>query len=170
MGAILLIGLATLLIWKLLITIHDRKEFAKFEEERARAKWDTVRGWAGHFLKSLVWKPQVETADAWGGQVQLAHNFPVSLCSGNWEMVPLSLLFLETTWFSLYHTVMTGHVSEYWLNTGRAQLCCGHWCNEKETSSPVEEDKTNLRILHGEHIIHYILMKSKALNTNRKKK
>lgn len=54
MGAILLIGLATLLIWKLLITIHDRKEFAKFEEERARAKWDTVRGWAGHFLKSLV--------------------------------------------------------------------------------------------------------------------
>ncbi|XP_011817956.1 PREDICTED: integrin beta-3 [Colobus angolensis palliatus] len=42
MGAILLIGLATLLIWKLLITIHDRKEFAKFEEERARAKWDTA--------------------------------------------------------------------------------------------------------------------------------
>nr|1S4X_A Chain A, Integrin beta-3 [Homo sapiens] len=27
---------------KLLITIHDRKEFAKFEEERARAKWDTA--------------------------------------------------------------------------------------------------------------------------------
>nr|7KN0_B Chain B, Integrin beta-3 [Homo sapiens] len=27
MGAILLIGLAALLIWKLLITIHDRKEF-----------------------------------------------------------------------------------------------------------------------------------------------
>ncbi|KAG8505085.1 Integrin beta-3 [Galemys pyrenaicus] len=53
MGAILLIGLAALLIWKLLITIHDRKEFAKFEEERARAKWDTVRIWAaqGVFLK-----------------------------------------------------------------------------------------------------------------------
>lgn len=42
-GAILLIGLAALLIWKLLITIHDRREFAKFEEERARARWDTVR-------------------------------------------------------------------------------------------------------------------------------
>ncbi|XP_053219661.1 integrin beta-3 [Podarcis raffonei] len=41
-GAILLIGLATLLIWKLLITIHDRREFAKFEEERARARWDTA--------------------------------------------------------------------------------------------------------------------------------
>ncbi|XP_067397075.1 integrin beta-3 isoform X1 [Emydura macquarii macquarii] len=41
-GAILLIGLAALLIWKLLITIHDRREFAKFEEERARAKWDTA--------------------------------------------------------------------------------------------------------------------------------
>lgn len=43
-GAILLIGLAALLIWKLLITIHDRREFARFEEEKARAKWDTVRG------------------------------------------------------------------------------------------------------------------------------
>lgn len=42
-GAILLIGLAALLIWKLLITIHDRREFARFEEEKARAKWDTVR-------------------------------------------------------------------------------------------------------------------------------
>ncbi|KFW88467.1 Integrin beta-3, partial [Phalacrocorax carbo] len=40
MGAILLIGLAALLIWKLLITIHDRREFARFEEEKARAKWD----------------------------------------------------------------------------------------------------------------------------------
>lgn len=42
-GAILLLGLVGLLIWKLLVTIHDRKEFAKFEEERANAKWDTVR-------------------------------------------------------------------------------------------------------------------------------
>lgn len=42
-GAILLLGLVGLLIWKLLITIHDRREFAKFEEERAKAKWDTVR-------------------------------------------------------------------------------------------------------------------------------
>nr|XP_014350932.1 PREDICTED: integrin beta-3 [Latimeria chalumnae] len=42
MAAILFIGLATLLIWKLLITIHDRREFAKFEEERAKAKWDVV--------------------------------------------------------------------------------------------------------------------------------
>lgn len=41
-GAILLLGLVGLLIWKLLITIHDRKEYAKFEEERSKAKWDTV--------------------------------------------------------------------------------------------------------------------------------
>lgn len=46
-GAILLIGLAALLIWKLLITIHDRREFARFEEEKARAKWDTVRAVMG---------------------------------------------------------------------------------------------------------------------------
>uniref|UniRef100_A0A8C7UF43 Integrin beta n=1 Tax=Oncorhynchus mykiss TaxID=8022 RepID=A0A8C7UF43_ONCMY len=41
-GAILFLGLAGLLIWKLLVTIHDRREFAKFEEERAKAKWDTA--------------------------------------------------------------------------------------------------------------------------------
>uniref|UniRef100_A0A7N6B7I8 Integrin beta n=1 Tax=Anabas testudineus TaxID=64144 RepID=A0A7N6B7I8_ANATE len=40
-GAILLLGLVGLLIWKLLITIHDRREYKKFEEERAKAKWDT---------------------------------------------------------------------------------------------------------------------------------
>ncbi|XP_041830995.1 integrin beta-3a [Melanotaenia boesemani] len=41
-GAILLLGLVGLLIWKLLVTIHDRKEYAKFEEEKAKAKWDTA--------------------------------------------------------------------------------------------------------------------------------
>lgn len=40
---IVLVGLALLLIWKLLTTIHDRREFAKFEKERMMAKWDTVR-------------------------------------------------------------------------------------------------------------------------------
>ncbi|XP_061079972.1 integrin beta-3-like [Conger conger] len=40
-GAILFLGLIGLLIWKLLVTIHDRREFAKFEDEKARAKWDT---------------------------------------------------------------------------------------------------------------------------------
>ncbi|KAF3846036.1 hypothetical protein F7725_003114 [Dissostichus mawsoni] len=41
-GAILLLGLVGLLIWKLLVTIHDRGEYAKFEEERSKAKWDTA--------------------------------------------------------------------------------------------------------------------------------
>ncbi|XP_072926820.1 integrin beta-3-like isoform X2 [Hemitrygon akajei] len=40
MAAILLLGLVALLIWKMLVTVHDRKEFAKFEAERARAKWN----------------------------------------------------------------------------------------------------------------------------------
>lgn len=42
-GAILLIGLILLLIWKLLVTIHDRREFARFEKEREKARWDMVR-------------------------------------------------------------------------------------------------------------------------------
>ncbi|KAJ8669062.1 hypothetical protein QAD02_000321 [Eretmocerus hayati] len=39
-AAVVLIGLALLLLWKLLTTIHDRREFAKFEKERMMAKWD----------------------------------------------------------------------------------------------------------------------------------
>lgn len=61
-GAILLIGLAALLIWKLLITIHDRREFAKFEEEKAKAKWDMVR------VKGLGWHPVLLSSgeEYWG--------------------------------------------------------------------------------------------------------
>jgi integrin beta 3 len=42
-GAILLIGLLTLFLWKLFTYWHDRMEFQKFEKERAAAKWDTVK-------------------------------------------------------------------------------------------------------------------------------
>lgn len=41
-AGIVLIGLALLLIWKLLMIIHDRREFAKFEKEKMNAKWDAV--------------------------------------------------------------------------------------------------------------------------------
>ncbi|XP_061605047.1 integrin beta-3-like isoform X2 [Phyllopteryx taeniolatus] len=41
-GAILLLGLVALLIWKLLITIHDRREYDRFEKERAKARWNTA--------------------------------------------------------------------------------------------------------------------------------
>ncbi|XP_030378014.1 integrin beta-PS isoform X2 [Scaptodrosophila lebanonensis] len=40
-AAIVLVGLAILMLWKLLTTIHDRREFARFEKERMNAKWDT---------------------------------------------------------------------------------------------------------------------------------
>ncbi|KAJ8936075.1 hypothetical protein NQ314_012510 [Rhamnusium bicolor] len=40
-AAIILIGMAVLLLWKLLTTIHDRREFARFEKEKMMAKWDT---------------------------------------------------------------------------------------------------------------------------------
>ena len=42
-GAIVAIGLALILMWKVFTTIHDRREFARFEKERMLAKWDTVR-------------------------------------------------------------------------------------------------------------------------------
>ncbi|XP_057188992.1 integrin beta-1-like [Triplophysa rosa] len=40
-AGIVLIGLALLLIWKLLMVLHDRREFDKFEKEKMNAKWDT---------------------------------------------------------------------------------------------------------------------------------
>lgn len=52
-AAIVLIGLAMLLLWKLLTTIHDRREFARFEKERMMAKWDTVSFWS-FWLKNLL--------------------------------------------------------------------------------------------------------------------
>lgn len=41
-SSIVLIGMALLFMWKLFTTIHDRREFARFEKERQSAKWDTV--------------------------------------------------------------------------------------------------------------------------------
>ncbi|XP_069472449.1 integrin beta-6 [Ambystoma mexicanum] len=38
--AVLLIGIFLLCIWKLLVSVHDRKEVAKFEAERSKAKWE----------------------------------------------------------------------------------------------------------------------------------
>uniref|UniRef100_A0A0C9PS78 Integrin beta n=1 Tax=Fopius arisanus TaxID=64838 RepID=A0A0C9PS78_9HYME len=37
--ATVLLGLLGLLLWKVLTTLHDRKEYAKFEKERSSAKW-----------------------------------------------------------------------------------------------------------------------------------
>lgn len=39
--SVLIIGITLLVIWKFLISVHDRKEVAKFEAEKAKAKWQT---------------------------------------------------------------------------------------------------------------------------------
>ncbi|XP_023279369.1 integrin beta-6-like [Seriola lalandi dorsalis] len=39
--SIVCIGLILLGVWKVLVSVHDRKEVAKFEDERAKAKWQT---------------------------------------------------------------------------------------------------------------------------------
>lgn len=41
-GAVVLLGLAALLVWKLVTSICDRREYARFEQERANAKFDEV--------------------------------------------------------------------------------------------------------------------------------
>lgn len=54
-AGIVLIGLALLLIFKLLMVIHDRREFAKFEKEKMNAKWDTVRFYDLHFISNICY-------------------------------------------------------------------------------------------------------------------
>ncbi|XP_061094466.1 integrin beta-1-B-like [Conger conger] len=39
-GSVVLLGLVLLLVWKLFATIHDRREFARFQKELGKAKWD----------------------------------------------------------------------------------------------------------------------------------
>jgi len=40
-GVTLLIGILTLLVWKVLTHIHDKREFQRFENERTAASWST---------------------------------------------------------------------------------------------------------------------------------
>ncbi|XP_053948571.1 integrin beta-PS-like [Anastrepha ludens] len=40
-GAILGVGLATLLLWKAITTIQDHREYQRFEEEQLKAKWNS---------------------------------------------------------------------------------------------------------------------------------
>ncbi|KAK3862713.1 hypothetical protein Pcinc_031448 [Petrolisthes cinctipes] len=40
-AGIVAIGVLTLIIWKIFTSIHDRREYAKFEKERENAKWAT---------------------------------------------------------------------------------------------------------------------------------
>lgn len=43
MGSILLVGIILLAAWKLVITIHDRREFARFQSARSRARYEMVK-------------------------------------------------------------------------------------------------------------------------------
>ncbi|CAH1183024.1 unnamed protein product [Ceutorhynchus assimilis] len=40
-GSVLLVGIVTLIIWKLVTTVHDKKEYARFMDERNQTKWAT---------------------------------------------------------------------------------------------------------------------------------
>lgn len=59
-GSILLIGFALLAIWKLLVTIHDRREFAKFQSERSRARYEMVRQWEVGSRKHVKFRGLIE--------------------------------------------------------------------------------------------------------------
>lgn len=50
-AGVILVGLALLLIWKLITEILDRKEFARFQKELNKANWDQV--WYQKFAINL---------------------------------------------------------------------------------------------------------------------
>jgi len=39
---ILVVGILSLLAWKAVVTIHDRREFARFQEEFKKSRWNVV--------------------------------------------------------------------------------------------------------------------------------
>lgn len=39
-GGIILSGLLMLLVWKVATTIHDRREYARFENEQKKSRWN----------------------------------------------------------------------------------------------------------------------------------
>lgn len=62
-AGIVLIGLALLLIWKLLMIIHDRREFAKFEKEKMNAKWDTVSCYINNLKQAYICDDSLHTSE-----------------------------------------------------------------------------------------------------------
>lgn len=52
-GSIILAGLVMLIVWKVVTTIHDRNEYAKFENERSKARW--------HRAENPLYKPNIST-------------------------------------------------------------------------------------------------------------
>uniref|UniRef100_A0A3P8UYU5 Integrin beta n=1 Tax=Cynoglossus semilaevis TaxID=244447 RepID=A0A3P8UYU5_CYNSE len=57
-GSILLVGLVLLAVWKLVITIHDRREFAQFQSARSRARYEMA---SNPLYKQPVTTHSVET-------------------------------------------------------------------------------------------------------------
>ncbi|MEQ2234359.1 Integrin beta-5 [Ilyodon furcidens] len=55
-GTILLVGVVLLATWKLVITIHDRREFARFQSARIRARY--------HMASNPLYKNSVSTHSA----------------------------------------------------------------------------------------------------------
>ena len=43
LGALVAVGIGLLLIWRLLLFLYDRKEYARFVNNSKNAKWNTVR-------------------------------------------------------------------------------------------------------------------------------
>lgn len=52
-GSILLVGVVLLAVWKLVITIHDWREFSRFQSARSRARYEMVRSDSPSLLRMV---------------------------------------------------------------------------------------------------------------------
>ena len=50
-------------MWKIFTTIHDKREFARFEKERMLAKWDTVSFEQNNYNLSIIKKFKMFSRD-----------------------------------------------------------------------------------------------------------
>lgn len=66
--SVVCIGMILLIVWKVLVSVHDRKEVARFEAEKSKAKWQSVR-WEWE-MSRFTWKKQNIGRQVYFGVVQ----------------------------------------------------------------------------------------------------
>uniref|UniRef100_A0A4W6F0B7 Integrin beta n=1 Tax=Lates calcarifer TaxID=8187 RepID=A0A4W6F0B7_LATCA len=96
-GSILLVGVVLLAVWKLVITIHDRREFARFQSARSRARYEMVRMIFLTISLHFVWT-----------------SFTISPSTRNARLIIKCLLFLSQSQASnpLYKQPVSTHFVE----------------------------------------------------------
>ena len=74
-GAIVAVGLLLLSMWKVYTSRHDRREYAKFKQERQNAKWGTVRSANTVFLSETRVDKNISYGKKRGLEIEIFNKF-----------------------------------------------------------------------------------------------